>query len=49
VNPPVHAWAAWRVYKIERRVRGVADRGFLEKSLSQATAEFYLVGEPQGP
>ena len=26
VNPPVHAWAAWRVYKIERRVRGVADR-----------------------
>ena len=28
VNPPVHAWAAWRVYKIERRVRGVADRGF---------------------
>ena len=29
VNPPVHAWAAWRVYKIERRVRGVADRGFL--------------------
>jgi len=31
VNPPVHAWAAWRVYKIERRVRGVADRAFLEK------------------
>ena len=20
VNPPVHAWAAWRVYKIDRRV-----------------------------
>jgi hypothetical protein len=26
VNPPVHAWAAWRVYKIERRIRGAADR-----------------------
>jgi len=31
VNPPVHAWAAWRVYKIEKRRRGKADRGFLEK------------------
>jgi mannosylglycerate hydrolase MGH1-like protein len=24
VNPPVHAWAAWRVYKIEQRRRGQA-------------------------
>ena len=47
VNPPVHAWAAWRVYKIDRRMRGVADRNFLEKRVSQTTAEFYLVGEPQ--
>ena len=31
VNPPVHAWAAWRVYKIDRRLRGVADRTFLER------------------
>jgi hypothetical protein len=30
VNPPVHAWAAWRVYKIEKRLRGKADRIFLE-------------------
>jgi hypothetical protein len=30
VNPPVHAWAAWRVYKIEARQRGKADRSFLE-------------------
>ena len=22
VNPPVHAWAAWRVYKIEKKRRG---------------------------
>jgi Glycosyl hydrolase family 63 C-terminal domain len=31
VNPPVHAWAAWRVYKIERKRRGKADRAFLER------------------
>ncbi|HMU29135.1 MAG TPA: glucosidase, partial [Nitrospira sp.] len=23
VNPPVHAWAAWRVYKIEKKRKGV--------------------------
>jgi Mannosylglycerate hydrolase MGH1-like glycoside hydrolase domain len=31
VNPPVHAWAAWRVYKIDRRITGRADRRFLER------------------
>jgi hypothetical protein len=31
VNPPVHAWAAWRVYKIEQKRRGVGDRKFLER------------------
>jgi hypothetical protein len=30
VNPPVHAWAAWRVYKIEKRRRGFGDVSFLE-------------------
>ncbi|HXX66065.1 MAG TPA: glucosidase [Polyangiaceae bacterium] len=30
VNPPVHAWAAYRVYQIERRTTGRSDRGFLE-------------------
>jgi len=30
VNPPVHAWAAWRVYKIDRKRTGQADRRFLE-------------------
>ena len=30
VNPPVHAWAAWRVYKIDARQRGRPDRSFLE-------------------
>ncbi|HEY7093659.1 MAG TPA: hypothetical protein VH393_10790, partial [Ktedonobacterales bacterium] len=29
-NPPVRAWAAWRVYKIEKRLTGHADRAFLE-------------------
>jgi hypothetical protein len=40
VNPPVHAWAAWRVYKIERRVRGTADRGFLEKIFHKLLLDF---------
>ncbi|HKM67704.1 MAG TPA: hypothetical protein VJX70_11100 [Candidatus Acidoferrum sp.] len=40
VNPPVHAWAAWRVYKIERRIRGVADRGFLEKVFHKLLLNF---------
>jgi hypothetical protein len=30
VNPPVHAWAAWRVYKIDAKQQGGADRDFLE-------------------
>ncbi|NWH05189.1 MGH1-like glycoside hydrolase domain-containing protein [Desulfobacter latus] len=30
VNPPVHAWAAWRVYKIDAKQQGAADRSFLE-------------------
>jgi hypothetical protein len=30
VNPPVHAWAALRVYQIDRRGAGHSDRTFLE-------------------
>jgi hypothetical protein len=30
VSPPVHAWAAWRVYKIEKRRKGPGDIAFLE-------------------
>jgi hypothetical protein len=40
VNPPVHAWAAWRVYKIEKRRRGKADREFLEKVLHKLLLNF---------
>jgi hypothetical protein len=31
VNPPVHAWAALRVYQIERQATGKGDRAFLER------------------
>jgi hypothetical protein len=30
VNPPVHAWAAWRVYKIDAKRAGKPDRTFLQ-------------------
>ena len=40
VNPPVHAWAAWRVYKIEKRRRGVGDRVFLERVFQKLTLNF---------
>ena len=29
-NPPVHAWATWRVYELDREVAGVGDHEFLE-------------------
>lgn len=31
VNPPVLAWAAWRVYTIDRKMNGAADLSFLER------------------
>ena len=40
VNPPVHAWAAWRVYKIEEKRRGVGDRQFLEKVFHKLMLNF---------
>ena len=40
VNPPVHAWAALRVYKIEKRVRGNADRNFLERVFHKLLINF---------
>lgn len=40
VNPPVHAWAAWRVYKIEKRVRGITDRAFLESAFHKLLLNF---------
>jgi hypothetical protein len=40
VNPPVHAWAAWRVYKIEKKRRGRADREFLERVFHKLLLNF---------
>ncbi len=40
VNPPVHAWAAWRVYKIEQRITGRADRAFLERVFHKLVLNF---------
>ena len=40
VNPPLAAWAAWRVYKIEKRVRGKADRPFLERIFHKLLLNF---------
>jgi len=40
VNPPVHAWAAWRVYKIDKRVRGTGDRRFLERVFHKLLLNF---------
>ena len=40
VNPPVQAWAALRVYQIERRVTGQADRDFLERVFQKLLLNF---------
>jgi hypothetical protein len=39
-NPAVHAWAAWRVYKIDRRIRHKADRNFLERVFQKLLLNF---------
>lgn len=40
VNPPVHAWAAWRVYKIEQKIYGRTDRFFLERVFQKLLFNF---------
>ena len=40
VNPPVHAWAAWRVYKIAARMQGEPDRNFLERVFHKLLLNF---------
>ncbi len=49
VNPPVHAWAAWRIYKIEARIRGKGGPLLSGARLPQTVAELYMVGESEGP
>jgi Glycosyl hydrolase family 63 C-terminal domain len=40
VNPPVHAWAAYHVYKIEQQMTGKGDRDFLEKIFQKLLLNF---------
>jgi Glycosyl hydrolase family 63 C-terminal domain len=40
VNPPVHAWAAWRVYKIDQKRTGRADLRFLERIFHKLLLNF---------
>jgi hypothetical protein len=39
VNPPVHAWACWRVYKITGR-KGARDRLFLQRAFHKLLLNF---------
>jgi hypothetical protein len=41
VNPPVHAWATWRVFQIDRKQRGdVGDLAFLERVFHKLMLNF---------
>jgi hypothetical protein len=40
VNPPVHAWAAWRVYKIDKKARGRGDTTFLKRVFHKLLLNF---------
>jgi hypothetical protein len=40
LNPPVHAWACWRVYSLEKERTGKGDRAFLEKCFQKLLMNF---------
>ena len=40
LNPPVHAWAVWRVFNMDRVRSGKADRCFLEKCFHKLLINF---------
>jgi len=40
VNPPVHGWATWRVYKMDEKIQGKADRRFLEEVFHKLLLNF---------
>ncbi|MBS2023991.1 MAG: glucosidase [Deltaproteobacteria bacterium] len=40
VNPPVLGWAAWRVYKMDKKRRGVGDRAFLKRVFHKLMLNF---------
>ncbi len=40
VNPPVHAWAVWRIYKLSGEAGHGYDRGFLERAFDKCLINF---------
>jgi hypothetical protein len=40
VNPPVHGWAGWRVFKIDQQLQGKPDRKFLEELFHKLLLNF---------
>jgi mannosylglycerate hydrolase MGH1-like protein/glycosyl hydrolase family 63 len=40
VNPPVHAWAAWRIYRQEKQRTGKGDTFFLERVFGKLLLNF---------
>ncbi len=40
VNPPVHAWACWRVFQIDRKLSGRPDYSFLESVFHKLLLNF---------
>ncbi len=40
LNPPVHAWACWQVYRMEKKRLHNADREFLEKCFQKLLINF---------
>ena len=40
LNPPVHAWAVWRVYNMEKERTGAGDREFLERCFHKLLINF---------
>lgn len=39
-NPPLHAWAAWRVYRIEQKMYNRSDKKFLERVFQKLLLNF---------
>ena len=39
-NPPVHAWAAWRVFEMDKALTGVPDHAFLERIFHKLMLNF---------
>lgn len=40
VNPPVHGWATWRIYKMDAQIQGKPDRAFLEEVFHKLLLNF---------